>query len=174
MTDHTTPAAKDQYPPYTGEDTTCGKCANVGAFTRYRAVSEYSSNEAEAWRPSPKGERLERTCHRCGFVWDEALAPPSTTTECEHCGAIAPHLPGRYMKGSTVGYCHGELTPNQQPVEAELDPRPCGDQLTEWTCVRPSGPHPDWKHLDKSGVWWDQSRAAPFSNRDRLAAEPTS
>jgi len=53
----------------------------------------------------------------------------------------------------------------------ETDPRPCGDQLTEWTCTLPPGPHPGWRHLDQiTGAWWTQSRIAPHSNRDDLAA----
>ena len=52
----------------------------------------------------------------------------------------------------------------------ETDPRPCGDQLTEWTCTLPPGPHPDWRHRDQiAGAWWTQSRVAPHSNRDCLA-----
>lgn len=35
---------------------------------------------------------------------------------CEHCGASVSHLPTTYMKGGTVGYCHGELTTEQQPT----------------------------------------------------------
>lgn len=33
----------------------------------------------------------------------------------------------------------------------------CGDQLTEWTCTLPAGPHPDWKHRG-DGHWWTQAR----------------
>ncbi|MFD4855094.1 hypothetical protein [Streptomyces atratus] len=76
MTDPTTPAAEGQLPPYSGEDVTCGKCANVGAYTSYRAAGEHSSNEAPTWGRSAKGERLERSCSRCSFIWDEALVRP--------------------------------------------------------------------------------------------------
>jgi hypothetical protein len=62
---------------------------------------------------------------------------------------------------------------NQDPhTPAVPDPRPCGDQLTEWTCTLPPGPHPNWRHSDDvHGVWWDQMGDPPYSNRDRLAAE---
>lgn len=51
-------------------------------------------------------------------------------------------------------------------------PRTCGDQLTEWTCTLPPGPHIDWAHVDEiTGAWWSQSRVPPHSNRDQLAAE---
>ncbi len=44
---------------------------------------------------------------------------------------------------------------------------PCGDQLADWTCTLPPGPHPYWQHVDKAnGTWWSQSRVAPHSNRD--------
>jgi hypothetical protein len=52
----------------------------------------------------------------------------------------------------------------------ETDPRPCGDQLTEWTCTLRPGPHPNWRHIDEiNGMWWDQMGDPPYSNRDALA-----
>jgi hypothetical protein len=33
----------------------------------------------------------------------------------------------------------------------------CGDQLTDWTCTLPAGPHPDWRHGDGEH-WWTQTR----------------
>lgn len=45
-------------------------------------------------------------------------APPSG---CPHCGAVAPHLPNRYIKNGVVGYCHGELTTEQAPPAAGHD-----------------------------------------------------
>ncbi|MGW5529432.1 hypothetical protein [Streptomyces xanthochromogenes] len=46
----------------------------------------------------------------------------------------------------------------------------CGDQLFDWICVLPDGPHTDWRHRDADGNWWTQSRIAPHSNRDQIAA----
>jgi rubredoxin len=69
----TTPAA---LPPFSGDDTTCPKCSNADAFTRYRPAGEHGSDEAAIFGPSTRGERLERTCARCDYVWDEALNPP--------------------------------------------------------------------------------------------------
>ncbi|MEW2068431.1 hypothetical protein [Streptomyces sp. NPDC007346] len=73
----TTPPTPDAaLPPFSGDNPLCGKCSHVDAYTDYRAAGEYSSNERPRSAPSPKGERLERTCGRCGFIWDEALVPP--------------------------------------------------------------------------------------------------
>lgn len=55
---------------------------------------------------------------------------------------------------------------DRDPQELERDraeawgqPGPvCGDQLLGWTCTLAPGPHPDWKHGDAAGNWWDQSR----------------
>ena len=33
----------------------------------------------------------------------------------------------------------------------------CGDQLVDWTCALPAGPHPAWKHAG-DGAWWTQTR----------------
>ncbi|MGW6262405.1 hypothetical protein [Streptomyces sp. NPDC055085] len=53
------------------------------------------------------------------------------------------------------------------------DPRPCGDQLTEWTCTLPPGPHPEWRRRDDiNGAWWTQSRISPYSNRGRTPGGP--
>jgi hypothetical protein len=70
----TEPAA---LPPFSGDDTTCPKCSQVGAFTRHRAAGEYGSDEHATFGPSDRGERLERACTRCDYVWDEALNPPA-------------------------------------------------------------------------------------------------
>jgi hypothetical protein len=43
---------------------------------------------------------------------------------------------------------------NTAPVEQPT----CGNQLTDWTCVLAPGIHPDWKHRDNEGRWWDQVR----------------
>jgi len=34
----------------------------------------------------------------------------------------------------------------------------CGDQLLDWACTLPAGPHPDWHHLTSGGNWWAQTR----------------
>lgn len=70
--------------------------------------------------------------------------------------------------------CSFEMPGHASEVERgeEPDPRPCGDQLTEWTCTLPAGPHPAWKHRDDvNGTWWDQSCIPPYSNRDRVDVE---
>lgn len=64
-------------PPFSGDDTTCLKCSNIGAFTRHRKAGEHGSDEHTTFRPSERGERLERACARCEYVWDEALNPPA-------------------------------------------------------------------------------------------------
>lgn len=37
----------------------------------------------------------------------------------------------------------------------------CGDQLFDWTCILLAGPHPGWRHRDRDGHWWDQTRPLP-------------
>lgn len=56
-------------PPFSGDDATCAKCSNVGAYTEWRGA-EYP---APAYRQQ---ERLRRRCARCEYEWDEALNPP--------------------------------------------------------------------------------------------------
>ncbi|NUP18367.1 MAG: hypothetical protein HOZ81_20245 [Streptomyces sp.] len=61
---------------------------------------------------------------------------------------------------------------DSEQQDDEPDPRPCGDQLADWTCTLQPGPHPMWRHVDEvNGTWWDQMGDPPYSNRDRLAAE---
>ncbi|WP_406417982.1 hypothetical protein [Streptomyces sp. NBC_01614] len=95
---------------------------------------------------------------------------PDTQAARVHIGGNAEDCPG--CSGTNPPYpfiCPGPDDVVAQPEEP--DPRPCGDQLTEWTCTLPPGPHPDWKHRDDvNGVWWDQSAVPPHSNRDQLAA----
>lgn len=67
-------------PPYSGEETTCVKCQYPAAFTRYRPASGpgvVEFNGVTQWR-GPFPERLERTCARCDFQWDEALVSPDS------------------------------------------------------------------------------------------------
>lgn len=57
-------------PPYSGRDTQCPKCSNIGASTHHE--------EAEMLGPSClQQERLRRACTCCGYEWDEALNPPA-------------------------------------------------------------------------------------------------
>ncbi|WP_062215696.1 hypothetical protein [Streptomyces sp. NBRC 109706] len=52
----------------------------------------------------------------------------------------------------------------------EPTPAVCGDQLTDWTCSLPAGPHPRWRHQDEeAGVWWQQSAVPPHSNAPTTA-----
>ena len=66
----------DTLPPFSGDTTTCPKCSHTQAVTRHRAAGEPGSRDPITFGRSPKGERLERECWRCDFVWDEALNPP--------------------------------------------------------------------------------------------------
>lgn len=64
----------------------------------------------------------------------------------------------------------GEEPHTTETPRPEDDARPCGDQLTEWTCTLRPGPHDGWQHHDEiQGVWWSQSRIPPYSNRDQAA-----
>ncbi|MFF4292163.1 hypothetical protein ACFY0N_00735 [Streptomyces vinaceus] len=79
-------------PPYSGAETACIKCSYLEAFTRYRPACQRSADEFNgALRRGPLPERLERSCGRCDFQWDEALAPapaaavrPATIGELAH------------------------------------------------------------------------------------------
>jgi hypothetical protein len=51
------------FPPFSGDDPTCVKCANVGASTEFSEQCKTTG----LW-----GDRLVRQCLRCGFSWDEA------------------------------------------------------------------------------------------------------
>lgn len=66
-----------ELPPYSGDDTQCPKCSNIGAYTEHKKAGEPGSG-------SPIGiglpERLERRCSRCDYEWDEALNPPDQGT----------------------------------------------------------------------------------------------
>jgi len=73
----------DTLPPYSGDNPTCPKCSHQGAITRRRAAGEHGSGDVPTFGPSPKGERLERECWRCDFVWDEALNPPDSPEATE-------------------------------------------------------------------------------------------
>lgn len=75
----------EELPAYTGGFAVCAKCGKQDAITRYRAAGEHGSRGSGTFRPSPKGERLERECWRCEYTWDEALTdgtdPDTTATE---------------------------------------------------------------------------------------------
>lgn len=62
-------------PPFSGDDPTCPKCANVGATTKYLGfgVCQHGTGMTLGYEQS---ERLHRECRRCGYEWDEALAEP--------------------------------------------------------------------------------------------------
>lgn len=63
----------EDLPPYSGDNPTCPKCLNVGAFTEYRAHGT-CIHEAGFVFGYDDNERLHRECSRCGYRWDEALA----------------------------------------------------------------------------------------------------
>ena len=121
----TTPAAAEQpsvLPPYSGEDTDCTRCANVGAFTHHRAAGEYSSDEPPRWGPSRKGERLERSCTRCGYVWDEALVPQTAPELEEQVKAwLTEQLDTALRTTPTSGHVHkpGEERFDHHPAPGE-------------------------------------------------------
>lgn len=72
-------------PPYSGDDTTCPKCAHLGASTRFRAASArmlWDTWNDKIVSRGPLPERLQRECNRCGWCWDEDLATgPLPTTD---------------------------------------------------------------------------------------------
>ena len=78
---------------------------------------------------------------------------------------------GRDEYRAAARYLLARLTVTRAAGEGPAEPL-CGDQLTEWTCTLPVGPHDDWRHRDEDGNWWSQMRIPPYSNRDRVTAWP--
>lgn len=73
------PATATALPPYSGEDAVCAKCSYMdGIFTAFRpACARFGLEERNGvtgYR-GPLPERLERSCGRCDYTWDEALDP---------------------------------------------------------------------------------------------------
>lgn len=62
-----------ELPPYSGDDTQCTKCSNIGAYTEWKAAEGLG-------RTVLKPDRLRRRCARCDYEWDEALNPPDQQT----------------------------------------------------------------------------------------------
>ncbi|MEU0275947.1 hypothetical protein [Streptomyces sp. NPDC006307] len=71
----TSPGA--ELPPYSGTGALCAKCSHDQAITRHRAEGEHGTDEHITFGRSRRGERLERQCWSCDYVWDEALNPPT-------------------------------------------------------------------------------------------------
>lgn len=153
------PLPDEQLPPYSGDDTVCAKCGFVGASTRYRGAGERGALESKPRRLSTTGERLERECVRCGYAWDEAVAPLHTvggTCGREPC----PDHPTRYRKGclECAMAIPGEPSAagtNQQPRHSShTDPgalrEPAGDQRDAEGPERP----PDGRTDDLVLVGW--------------------
>lgn len=115
MTAPTTQADKQELPPFSGDDPLCPKCAHIGAHTAHRADGEHGSDQRPTYGRSARGERLERSCGRCGFVWDEALVHPAD--------AIQQQL---------AAWLRQQLATAMQaaPTTADLDPADV-DTLTE-------------------------------------------
>lgn len=63
-------------PPFTGDDSTCIKCGNVGARTEYLSNGT-CVHDGRAILGYARNERLCRQCERCDYRWDEALAEPA-------------------------------------------------------------------------------------------------
>lgn len=64
-------------PPYSGDETTCAKCAHGTARTTYRPARVMRIHlDEDRVRSGLLPERLERECERCEYRWDEALCPP--------------------------------------------------------------------------------------------------
>ena len=87
------PLPDEQLPPYSGDDTVCAKCGFAGASTHYRAAGERDVWKSKSRGPS-RGERMERECARCGYVWDEAPTGGGASSR-----GRCPDRPGCYLKG---------------------------------------------------------------------------
>ncbi|MGX1513977.1 hypothetical protein [Streptomyces collinus] len=132
MTDTTAAVAEAALPPYSGEHTTCAKCRNIGAVTRYRPAAHWRvmTELNGRRRPGPQPERLERECHRCDYQWDEALPADD-----------------RADGGLTVDQLAHALD-NCTPYRIELHPeiaRFMAERLAEMCAVYPVPGHPVWQ-----------------------------
>ncbi|MGW5636446.1 hypothetical protein [Streptomyces sp. NPDC003832] len=65
-------------PPFSGDETKCVKCGNVGAYTNYRKKGEPSPGRIAVGAGPP--ERLDRVCARCDYTWPEACVPTGEAT----------------------------------------------------------------------------------------------
>lgn len=142
-TDTTTPPARVQaesLPPYSGDDTTCVMCSHPAALTAYRPACTRTTVEFNG-RSTPRGplpERLERSCQRCDYKWDEALNP-ATDTGARPAGVLdlalalqhahqgwALDLPpevAEHLAVALLGMFHIHVRPGQ-PVWMQPAPRP--------------------------------------------------
>ncbi|KOU30189.1 hypothetical protein ADK53_28640 [Streptomyces sp. WM6373] len=97
----------------------------------------------------------------------------SATARLHHCTLPARH--DGWHRGQLVGdttVMWTDPTPGAVPHRDEPELIACADQQHGWTCTLLDGPHPEHKHWDQeAGRWWQQASEAPYSNRDRLAAE---
>lgn len=57
-------------PPFTGDQAVCTKCGHEGAHTNYEY--EGLGRTGEGTPATRYGERLDRSCRRCGYTWPEA------------------------------------------------------------------------------------------------------
>lgn len=76
--------ATEPLPPYSGEDTTCAKCGNKGAFTEYRGHGICLHDTTGGVIGLDQNERLHRQCARCDYAWDEAIVTAPTVGEQPH------------------------------------------------------------------------------------------
>lgn len=91
-------------PPYTGDNTTCAKCAHQGATTTYRKEGDERPGEFFAVRPGDRHERLERRCPRCKYCWDEALADgPLAATDRDRLLALLAAFNVQPIHGESCG-----------------------------------------------------------------------
>ncbi|MGA5202744.1 hypothetical protein [Streptomyces variegatus] len=131
-TDTTSAPAGTVLPPFTGTDRVCAKCRYLEAFTRYRPpLSDRTREEFNgSMRRGPLPERLERTCARCDFAWDEALP-------------VDDHADG----GLSVDHLVHALD-NSTPYPVELDPAllaHMATKLLEMVVALPVRDHPVWQ-----------------------------
>lgn len=125
------PVAPDALPAYSGEETPCPKCFNLGAYTRHRKSGEHGENDHRTFGPSRKGERLERQCSRCHYTWDEALATGPSPDASVTADELAELLT-RAHEGWAL-----DLSPELADVMAT--------RLLELTVVMPRPGHPVWQ-----------------------------
>ncbi|MET9923443.1 MULTISPECIES: hypothetical protein [unclassified Streptomyces] len=137
--------------------TTCPECGNTGACNGgpcpLLTADEAREMADDLNTDLYKAQDALAFVGECCDIADRNQRPITT-------GDVRKWLKGARCGRQLLGTSTGEDTADEE----------CGDQLTEWTCTLPPGPHPNWRHVDSNaGAWWDQSRIAPHSNRPAAA-----
>ena len=111
-------------PPFSGDRPSCAKCGHVGARVEWSHERKKCAAPKPNWYPGMEiGERLCRTCARCGYHWDEAVGDPgeAATGPLDH-RAVADACRRLYNRWYWAWGRHGDAeTPTGQRLLYELN-----------------------------------------------------